>query len=397
MPDSYFSPSDEQSCGGGAFGPGLKKGKVSGTIRVTDTSVVFETEDGRVELPLRGLEVSLGGAADRLLFFRHSDKPDWSVFTPDHHILRAPAFSRDPQILEQARGLKRKKNLARAVVIGVLVLAIGAAVLIFLMKDLMVRSIAARIPVEWEVKVGGKVSEQVLRGSRELTGAEALRQFERVTQPLVRAIPDQGYAFEFHIIEDPEINAFALPGGPVVIHTGLLLAAESPEEVAGVLAHEIAHVTRRHGFQRVIESAGIFLLVQAFLGDVSGVLAVLADNATFLVNQKFSRDMEREADDLGWAYLTNARIDPRGMITLFEKLQAEQERLLKHSPIGKIEKGLGLLSTHPDTEERIARLKEKWRESAGADGFTALEVDLPALQESLRSQLHLTGDTGETE
>src|SRR5690606_32430743 len=121
-------------------------------------------------------------------------------------------------------------------------------------------------------------------------------------------------------------------------------AAETPEEVAGVVAHEIAHVTEQHSMRQIISSTGLFLIIQAFLGDASGLLGALADNSYFLLNQKFSRDHEREADEKGMELLIAANIDPQGMISFFETLEEEH---------ADMPSALNMISTHPATKERI--------------------------------------------
>ena len=143
---------------------------------------------------------------------------------------------------------------------------------------------------------------------------------------LVAGIGDDRYPLKFHIVEDASLNAFAMPGGNVVLHTGLLLAADSPEEVAGVLAHEIAHVTRRHGIRNIVSSAGLYLVMQMLVGDVSGAVAILTDNSALLLDRKFSRDFEREADEAGWDYLIRSDIEPSGMIRFFERVRQEDQK-----------------------------------------------------------------------
>src|SRR5206468_5365206 len=113
-----------------------------------------------------------------------------------------------------------------------------------------------------------------------------------------------------------------VPGGQVFIFSGLLDSVKRPEELAGVLAHEIAHVTRRHSLRNIISSAGLWLTLSALFGDTKGLTSILTDGSQFLLNQKFSRDFEREADDTGWDYLVAANVDPRGMIDFFATIKA---------------------------------------------------------------------------
>ncbi len=167
----------------------------------------------------------------------------------------------------------------------------------------------------------------------------------------------------------------------------MLLAADSPEEVLGVLAHELAHVTRQHGVRGIVQGLGLYATVSLFLGDVSGVAAILVNNAPFLLTQKFSRDHEREADEVGFRSLEAAGIDPRGMISFFEKLRQEEAKLKAQVPGGAALDALGFLSTHPATAERARHLEALLAASPRKDGFTRTAVDFKAFQQAVRAHL----------
>ena len=149
-------------------------------------------------------------------------------------------------------------------------------------------------------------------------------------------------SLEFHLVDKPDINAFAAPGGIVVVYAGLIDKSASAEELAGVLAHEIAHVELRHSLRQIVKSAGLRIILTGLSGDY----APLGGWAAQLGELKFSRDAERAADARGLERLEEARIDPLGMLRFFEALAA-------NTPSGP-----ALLSTHPATAERIAWLRE---------------------------------------
>jgi len=165
----------------------------------------------------------------------------------------------------------------------------------------------------------------------------------------------------------PLPNAFALPGGHVVVTTGLMGLADRPEELAGVVAHELAHMTQRHVFRKIISSSGPYILCRLFMRDNSGLLGVLAGSSQLLVSQSFSQEYETEADDVGWQYLVAAHIDPRGLPDMLGKLQAEYESMNMAHLVPQA------FSSHPATDKRIRRLQAKWAKLKDKSGFIEYE------------------------
>jgi predicted Zn-dependent protease len=355
-------------------------GPTTGSILVRGETVRFEGNGAEVEIPLAGLELRLGGASDRLVFLAHPSRPDCSLYTSDHSILQDPQLLSQEGIAEQVARVRSKKRLGRVVLVGVLA-AFGTSLAgLYLAKGTLIEVVADRVPTSLETALGDGVLAQLEKGRSFVETPEPLSGLSRMTGPLLAALPEQEYAFRFHIVADPSINAFALPGGSVVIHSGLLLKATSPEEVLGVLAHEMAHVTRRHSLRQLVGTLGLFTVVQALFGDLTGMAAVLTEGGTELLSLRFSRDHEREADDAGWDYLLAAGVDPRGMLSFFTKLREEEERL---GPVSSAQGYLALLSTHPATPERIERLVAKLGEVPAGRRFSSVDVDFRAFQEAL--------------
>lgn len=167
--------------------------------------------------------------------------------------------------------------------------------------------------------------------------------------------------FEFFVIRDPQINAFALPGGFIGIHTGLLQAAQSESEVAGVLAHEIAHVTQRHiarminqqSQNQLISIAALAVAILAARSNSQVAEAAMAFGQAGVVQSQlnFTRDNEREADRVGLQLLDGGGFDPRGMAVFFERLQRATRIYEGGAP--------SYLRTHPLTFERIADIQNR--------------------------------------
>jgi predicted Zn-dependent protease len=341
-----------------------KNRTINGSIELTDEIIRFTAGNEAVEMPISGLKVSRGGFNNEQLFLEHAAQPGWTLCTSDSSWLT------HPELAGQVTALPKPHRMRGLMTATVVLLGIIAALIIAFLaaRDWIVKTIADRIPVSWEQKMGEQLFTQIKSEGKLVSDSRREKEIATTTAPLLDVANKGGYTFQFHIINDTNINAFAIPGGHIFIHTGLLQAVESPDEIAGVLAHEIAHVTERHGFRSIINAAGLFLLVQFFFGDTSGVMAVLTDGSQMLLRQSYSRGFEREADDVGWDYLIKANIDPRGMIQFFKRMKAEEEK----NP--QLTGALQLLSTHPATQERMDRLEEKWKKLDRKTGFRQLKM-----------------------
>src|SRR5688572_13959075 len=343
-----------------AFAPQTQARLNSGTLRVTPAGLRFESPTVSETLPLPGLVVRRGGHNNEEVFFEHPELPGWSIYSSDPALSRDPTLCGNPAFARLFKAVERsRRSTPTPVIIGLALLALlfGGLVLLWTQKDRIAAYIAEKIPIEWEAKFGDQVFAQ-FDDETILTNSAWAGAVSNITSRLLPVVEKSGYEFKFHIKQDTNVNAFAIPGGHVVILTGLLEHADSAEEVAGVLAHEIAHVTRRHSLRNIIKSAGLLVVLQAVLGDTSGLFGMAAEASRYLLEQKFSRDFEREADDTGWAYLVEANIDPRGMTRFFEKLK----QLVADSGMAVMENSLSLVNTHPASQERIDRLTSKWEQ-----------------------------------
>ena len=146
----------------------------------------------------------------------------------------------------------------------------------------------------------------------------------------VHAPQDQGFEYRLEVLENEMPNAFAMPGGQMVILTGLLEILDTPEEVAGVLAHELAHVYRRHSLKRLLQATGLITLGQIAMGDVAGAAGMLA-GAAGMAALHYSREAEEDADRQGTELMHRAGIDPENLAEAFRKLQAHQDAMLAQS------------------------------------------------------------------
>jgi predicted Zn-dependent protease len=292
-----------------------------------------------------------------------------SIYSSDRGLTRDSELAKHSEIAAVLREAEKiNKKMPFPVLAGIILglLALMALIGLFLAKDWILERITEQIPLKWEQSLGDSIYSRIEAEGKIVENSPWDSQVEAITKRLTNVVPGSGYVFRFHIMRDTNVNAFALPGGNVVILTGLLEQADSGEQVAGVLAHEIAHVTHRHSMRNLLQNAGLWVLIQSLFGDASGAAAVISQGSRYLLEQKFSRKFEREADEAGWDYLLAARIDPRGMIQFFEKLKALAGKN------GEMNGSLSLLSSHPATQERIDELKEKWDAAASHPSFMPL-------------------------
>jgi predicted Zn-dependent protease len=188
----------------------------------------------------------------------------------------------------------------------------------------------------------------------------------------------EGHEIRISIERNDIVNAFALPGGRVVVFSGLLCAAESGDQVAGVLAHELAHVTKRHSLRNLAHRAGIGLAISLLLGDVEGWTALAADVAALATQSQYSRTQESEADTEAVRIMSAAGLDPSALASFFGIMEARDNAEGDSPPSG----ALSWLSSHPDHQERIARIQELVSTSAPS-ARVALNVDWPAVRRAV--------------
>jgi len=217
-----------------------------------------------------------------------------------------------------------------------------------------------------EIKIGQQEHPKILKTHNGVyEDAALLRYVNRVGNLLASHSELPELKFHFTVLNDDIVNAFALPGGYIYISRGLLSLAENEAEVAGVLAHEIGHVTARHTAQRYSQAMATNFGL-AVLGAVVGSQAVsqVAGLGAQAWLQSYSRGHEMEADQLAVRYMARAGYSPKGMATFFKKL--EQQKKLQSLMAGKSGKEeYGLMSTHPRTSDRINQAI-KLAESKGA-------------------------------
>lgn len=232
------------------------------------------------------------------------------------------------------------------------------------------------ISMEEEWQLGNQLEQDLNQQLRLVNDGAANAYIERIGQQIVRQTELANAPWSFHIVDDDAINAFNTPGGNVYVNTGLILAADNVAQLVGVMAHEIAHGVARHGTERLTKAYGLNIGAGLLLGsDPSAYEQVLAQIAGTGAIAKFSRDDEREADELGVRYMYQAGYDPAGMAQMFEKLL--QQRQGRPSSVAQF------FSTHPLTESRIRDVRRA-ASQLPRRSLTMRDGDLQNIQRRIR-------------
>jgi Zn-dependent protease with chaperone function len=337
---------------GGVFHSSLEGGRSGASIEFTGSAVLATTPEGQLfSVAYEGAELTLGGASGKMWFCRSKDR-ETTIFSEAAGFAAGLREAGQRDLVERLDALE---HAARDAVARYLWLLSGIALLItfVVMLGMYVGRHAGQLalralPVAADQQVGKLALENMDLGGSVSHDKVLNDAAKAVLARLNKAKPSK-FRFELRVVDSSTVNAFALPGGSMVVYTGLIRDARTPEELAGVLAHEMAHVTRRHGMQRIGQSLGLVAGIQLLFGDVSGVMAVAVELLRAGAINSYGRDQEREADMDGVERMYAAQIEPRALADFFVRL-AKSEGSLKLP---------GWLGTHPDLQERIRAVRTR--------------------------------------
>jgi len=236
---------------------------------------------------------------------------------------------------------KARKNTIFIIIAFILTIAAGTGAY-FWAVPWAAKMAAERVPPKVEERLGRTFVEGVTRVAPECSATEINVPVEVIEERLEAAAPRNPYRFRVYVLKSKTVNAFAAPGGYIVVFTGLIEKTDSPEELAGVLAHEMEHVLKKHATREMFQGYSAGMLTSLFLGDFRGASRALQT----MGNLRYSRITEDEADRLGAQLVMKADIDPKGMVDVFGKLPEMPN-------IGFVK----YLSDHPATSDRVDTIK----------------------------------------
>lgn len=251
-----------------------------------------------------------------------------------------------------SRTLRGRQNTAHVVGWSLGGLTVIAALYVW-GAPVLAETLASSVPVSWETNLGRSAITRVAPRNRVCRDRESVAALRTILDRLLAASERSPYEFQLDVVRDSYVNAFAAPGGFIVVTNGLLRTARTPDELAGVLAHEIQHVTRRHTTRAIIREMPLRLALSAVFGG-SGV-ETAAGMVGSLGALRYRRADEVEADVGGMRMLQAARVDPSGMVAFMRTLEA------RHQSAPRL---VSYLSSHPRTADRVAALEALARQAS---------------------------------
>ena len=305
----------------------------------------------RWEIGAGALRISQGAPTHTLIVKDPATVAAWTAHFRTHRI-RKNKENRLPWLL----------TLPFALPLGFI--ALCAAAYFWLLPYLSER-MAMALPPEMDAKLGDPMFD----------GMKSDLSIDEARSATLQAFADKlviapTFKLRLHLGNDEQVNALAMPGGHIVVYTGILDKMSAPEELAALLSHEGTHVENRHSTRGIARDLSGSLFLSLLLGDMGGLAGAVAQKGDELKGLSYSRDLETEADTIGIRRMHANGVDPRGMVKLLELLEREAEDMPESA---------SFLSSHPLTKERIATATDK------AEAYGPVAVPSPALDSLFRA------------
>ncbi len=326
------------------YGPGVPAAGHVVTVEPRSSELHLTSDGDAHTVPYADVVVQRGGWSDDAVLLEWRDAHGaWTLHVDGASLTALRAGAPDGWSAGLPRARRGPAALPMLAVVAALLAAVGGVLaLLWLASDRLVDLAVARIPIAWEEQLGALTAAALERAARPVPDGLAHDAVTTIGARLA-AQAASPYTFKVLLLDDPQVNAVAAPGGWVIVYSGLVRRARSAEELAGVLAHEVAHVVERHSLRGLVRQLGWTAVLGVLLWGAGDLGTPLATWAAALEDLRFSRRQESDADAAGLRLLERAGIDPRGLPSFFEALAADERDVP------------AFLATHPASAER-ARL-----------------------------------------
>ncbi|MDB5102096.1 MAG: putative Peptidase, family [Cyanobacteria bacterium RYN_339] len=336
------------------------------TVVVASAGLRLIHADDRTALwPYEELKQTQGNYTGEELRFEHGLE---AVVVTDRGILEA-MHELAPQSDRRVKPAIGGWRMLRAALGAVVGLVVGGWGMYTYGLPALSSGVAAHVPVDWEVHMGDQALAQLVPMDQRCEDVDRVAALQTVVATLVSGLPAKSpYVYRVTITKSDEFNAFALPGGRLIVNQGLVKKLGSADELAGILAHEIQHVERRHTTKAICEEMSTKVLIAGLLGN-HDAFGSAVNAARALGELGHSRQAEAEADHLGMNLMVASNLDPQAMVKAYRHLKEHDVRVPT------------FLSTHPDTDGRIASLTAMAREAHASPHPLALAMSWRRFQQ----------------
>ncbi len=366
---------------GGVFSDEIEGGRAGAEIELGSTDIIATMSDGdHFLVPYHECQIEIGGFSGRMVFCRDADR-SVTIFCEDRAfpeaLSRAASGRLSQRVAEQLQSRRSDRWRGWRLAVGLTVAFVALVWGGLWALRAGTRAVVHALPMSVDEKIGSLAFKSMDMEGPELHDPLIVDAIQAMVDRLAPHAKIDGLKYQVHVIDAPIVNAFALPGGTIVVFTGLLAKAENGEQVAGVLAHEMAHVTLRHGLERVAESANLVLAIQILIGDAQGLIAFGAQLFTLATVSSHSRAQETAADDEGVRMLHAAGIDPLSLAGFLALLDKEH---------GALPEAVAWISSHPQNHDRIARIRQRSGELQSEQPYEPAVADWQAVQRRVKRQ-----------
>lgn len=335
---------------------------VAVSARLLNKTIILTSGDGETtSIPVREIDVEEGGDLGDRVKIHHRKSSTLVVF--NGHEFLEHIEENCPNLENLTHSKKVKAKVKNALWLtgkgwGILVASVCGFVLVcYLSLDFFVNIAVDRIPPSVEEAIGSTAvtDKEIGTATKNKTKSQVatLKRIQNIGDKLVKASGNKSYKFKFFIRETDEVNAFAAPGGYLVVNTGLIDLSKSDDELAGVIGHEIGHVLHRDTMRRLLHSSGLGICLAIITGGTVNdkSIRVLIPALQHLENLSFSRNQEAAADKLSVELALKAGYKPDAMAALFKRMEKDS--------LGIPKEALALISSHPITADRIKAIQEE--------------------------------------
>jgi Zn-dependent protease with chaperone function len=382
----------EHSINGQVLHESLPRGESSCVLHLSARTLVARLPNGDVmKMDLRHVELNRGAPDGRQFVYSSTIVGGPTFITEDAELNRAIELARSSsQERAPARSAssgRRRLAASHKLALGGVASVVALVLLAVLLVGPLVRVTLRFIPRAVDSRIGEEayphILKQVSSGAAAIERSSVLEPVQSVLDRLTAAVPNNPFFFRVAVCRSPMVNAMALPGGQIIVTTGMLAMLESGEELAGILAHEMNHILYRHVMEETVRDAGLSFLVYAVSRD-HPIVGITTSVWSAVGLMSMSREKESQADRQAVHLLAKANIDPKAMLPPFGRLQAEEAKLTAALPESD-RKLFEKLSSHPDMGKRIADIEA---EIAGIPAMVApqpIDVDWAALAAAVKA------------